>query len=93
MTATVSTVNRHLFDYIVDQAIWAMGQEDIYLHDITPAWLRRTVSWSFTWQEEFEKLNKAEIDVLAVDVMEEVIAALEDVEDLRYRMEWELSLR
>ena len=93
MTVTAPSLNSHLFDYIVDQAIWAMGQEDIRLGDINAGWLRLTVSWSFTWQAEFEKLNKAEIDVLAVDVMEEVIAALEDVEDLRYRMEWELSLR
>ena len=93
MTATAPTLNRHLFDYIVDQAIWAIGQQDIYLRDINAGWLKRTVSWSYTWEDEFNKLNKAEIEVLAVDVMEEVIAALEDIEDLRYRMEWELSLR
>ena len=93
MTVTAPAVNRYLFDYIVDQALWALSHQEICLHDIDARWMRQAVSWSFTWQEEFEKLNKAEIDVLAVDVMEEVIAALEDVEDLRYRMEWELSLR
>ena len=93
MIATAPAVNRHLFDYIVNQAIWAIEQEDIQLRDIDAEWLKRTVSWSYTWQEEFNKLNKAEIEALVIDVMDETAASLEDIEELRYRMEWELTLR
>lgn len=85
MTATLSpTQATGLIDYLATEAYRAVVDREIFPGEIHSEWIEQAVRWSFTWQEEFAKLNAAERAAIAEDVKCNVETWLSEDEEVCY---------